>query len=64
LEQMEQMEQESTPKLHFRNQIFYLVRQPHEKKIHETLCVYVKLCYNVSRQGDLPRRRAVTSIVN
>jgi hypothetical protein len=53
LEQMEQMEQKSTSELHFRNQIFYLTRQPHEKKIHHTLCVYVKLCYNVNRQGVL-----------
>ena len=37
LEQMEQMEQKSTSELHFRNQIFYLTRQPHEKKIHQSL---------------------------
>ena len=37
LEQMEQMEQKFPPKLHFRKQIFYLSRQPHEKKIHQSL---------------------------
>lgn len=62
LEQMEQMEQKFPPKLHFRNQIKYLHRQPHEKKICNTLCVYVKLCYTVNRQGKFstPQPNAVT----